>query len=123
VAQIRVHLTDLFVAVLKRPREAGAVGGAEPHPPCPLDDVDPRARLLKLVDARAGAVGRSVIHEQNVDSDVRSDRFDPSHERVDVVDLVVGRHNHDQLCLIRCQTTSLPYVTDRGVGPFSGQTR
>src|SRR4029079_2832501 len=52
----------------------------------------------------------------NVDGDRVADRCEPLDERVDVLDLVVGRHNHDQLCMIRCQTKSLPYVTDHGVG-------
>ena len=121
MTEVGVHLADPVVSVVERPPEPGSIRRAQTLPAVALDDVDPRHRCAELMDPRPRAVGRTIIDEEQIDRGRRTDGGHPVDERVDVLDLVIGRHNHDQLCMFRSQPMSLPYAHQRTAGGFIGQ--
>src|SRR5262245_27694161 len=106
----------------ERPTETRAVRRAESLASLALEDVDPRPRRTQLVDPRARSVGRSVVDEQQIDRRRLACVRDAPNERIDVLDLVICRHNYDQLCVLRCQPMSLPYVHRRTAGGSSARS-
>src|SRR5690606_3860017 len=99
----------VLVAALEGPAEALEVGRAEPELAAPVEDVDPRVFRRELVGDRAGAVGRGVVDDEDVESRVLcEDHWD---ETGQVLPLVVGRDD-DQAAVV----ASFPVHGVSGIG-------
>ena len=86
--EVGVHLEDEVVAVLERPLEPGDVRPSQAILRHPVQHVHPRLVRRELVGQLPGAVGRVVVHHQDLEARVlQQDRGDDLRE---VLALVVG---------------------------------
>ena len=99
MAEVGIHLKDVVVAVLQRPLETCNISCAKAELAATLND---EQTVLKLVCHQpfndvGGAIGRSVIDNQNVEC------FFQTHHGADnlfdVFLLVIGRNNHNAVAL------------------------
>ena len=81
------------VAALQRPAEPGDVRLAQAGLLGPVHDLDVRVGLGQLVGDVAGAIRAVVVHHQQVGLGQRCP--DPARDRLQVLPLVVGRHDDD----------------------------
>ena len=96
VGEIGIHLADEIVPLRQREPKTGDVGRTQTLLACALHQVQPiRKGGLSGTDFFTGAVGRTVVHDQERRTfRKRHDQFD---DRVDVLRFVVGRR--DDECL------------------------
>ena len=93
VRPVGVHLDERVVALLERPGEPVEVGRAQTLLAGAVEDVDLVVGLGQLVGELAGAVGRVVVEDADVD--LGDGTPDPLEDRREVLALVVGRDEHD----------------------------
>ncbi len=123
--EVGVELGDRGIAVLERPVESGAVGVAEAVLAGTVQDVQPRPRRGHAIGECAGAVGRGVVDDQDVDPGrVALERLD---ETVQRRGLVVGRDDgegwgegvHERQDAPRCRQPGAPSTSGRA-RPLNG---
>ena len=91
--KIGVHGCDVRIAVLQSVGKSGQVGGPQSLLCRSGEDVQSRFLEHAVAHQVPGAVGRSVVHDQDVQ--VRRDLGNPLDERQDVCRFVISR-NADQ---------------------------
>ena len=95
VAEVGIHLEDVFIVPLQRPAEAGDVGRAQPLLAGALQHEEAVGKLLALqaLDDVGRAVGRVVLHHQDVETVLQSE--DGANDVLYVFPLVVGGDDDD----------------------------
>ena len=96
VAEVGVHLEDVFVVVLQGPAEAGDVGRAQSLLACALQHEEAAGEVLALQQAFHDvrrAVRRVVFHHQDVETVLQSE--DGADDVLYVFPFIVGRDDDD----------------------------
>ena len=92
MGEVGVHLADHAVAALQAPREAGAVGHPEAVLPGAVQDVHPWALGRQRVGQLAGAIGRRVVDDEQLEAG-GGEALDEAREGLR---LAVGRDDDDR---------------------------
>src|SRR5690606_15739865 len=93
VGEVRVHLEEEVVAALEAPAEPLEIRGAEAELACAVNHVDARTLPREGVCHFAGAVGRGVVDDQDIEALVLFE--DHGHDTRQVVPLVVCRNDDE----------------------------
>ena len=96
VAKVGIHLQDVVVVVLESPLEAGNVGCPQSLFTAAAEQEDPTRLLLRnLGNLGTGAVGRSIVHDEDVEGGIAQLQY-RSRDGADILYLIIGRYD-DQL--------------------------
>ena len=123
VLAVGVDLADQLVVALERPREPGAVRAAEAALAGARQQVQPGPRLGQALHDRPGAVGRAVVHDQQLEVGPR--RAEPLDERLDAGCFLVRGADHQAAHAPTIHTAAgiLAPVTGRLVGDLRARIR
>ena len=95
VAEVGVHLEDVFVVVLQRPAEACDVGGAQAQLTATLHHEQAVGELfaLQAADNLGRTVGRPVFDDQDVETMLQGK--DGPYDVLDILPFIIGRDDDD----------------------------
>ena len=93
MGEIGIHLEHEVEAMLERPAEAGNVGPPQPLLGSPVQAVNPRLPGSHLIGQLAGAIGRGVVHHQDLDPRILEQ--DRRNDLGQILRLVVGRDDDE----------------------------
>jgi hypothetical protein len=93
MAEIRIHRHQPGISVLVRPTDAGLVGGADTQFFCAVQNREVRVLAGQPVQDDTGAVGRTVVNEQQID--IEPDGQDAGNDDLHVFRLVVRGDHHE----------------------------